>query len=119
MKQIFGISLLERSRGAQPGNQNAKGPHKVKSVVSAVSINRDATGHVISTMFSRSKNSKISGGGGVYDQRHRTYTKPTKSSQSRLSTVLGHARVAGKIKGVTVPKNDRGYHAIYTKNDGY
>jgi hypothetical protein len=28
MKQFFGISLLERQIGAQPGNKNAVGPHK-------------------------------------------------------------------------------------------
>jgi hypothetical protein len=32
MKQLFGISLLERNPGGQPGNKNAAGPHRRNTI---------------------------------------------------------------------------------------
>lgn len=44
MKQIFGISILERAPGGQPGNKNAAGPHrrnKIEVSMPPIFPNRD------------------------------------------------------------------------------
>lgn len=108
MKTVFGVSLLERSRGGQPGNKNAAGKHRRLSFQTAsIVYKKDATGNVKdgvadSVRILRNK------GFGTATARSKKYSNPTKSSVTRLEKVIakGAFSKGGKI---SIDRSDPGH----------